>query len=79
MNLVGMNPARDIEQVCDVLWACPGRARSSESRIVQAREWPVPGGLWQSGRGSQVRITVSGRAKIGGWKELLGPACPPVQ
>ena len=74
MNLVGMNPARDIEQVCDVLWACPGWARSSESRTVQAREWPVPSGLWQSRRGSQVRITVSGRTKVGGWKELLGPA-----
>ena len=74
MNLVGMNPARDIEQVCDVLWACPGRARSSESRVVQAREWPVPGGLWQGRRGSQVRITVSGRTKVGGRKELLSPA-----
>ena len=52
----------------------PGRARSSESRVVQAREWPVPGGLWQSRRGSQMRITVGGRTKFGGRKELLSPA-----
>ena len=74
MDLVGVNPARDIEQVCNVLWACPGRARSSESSIVQAREWPVPSGLWQSRRRSQVRITVGGRTKFGGRKELLSPA-----
>ena len=74
MDLVGMNPARDIEQICDVLWACSGRAWSSESGIMQAREWPVPGGLWQSRRGSQVRITVGGRTKVGGREELLSPA-----
>ena len=33
MDLVGVNPARDVEQVGDVLRA--GRARSGESRVVQ--------------------------------------------
>ena len=74
VDLVGVDPARDVEQVCDVLWACPGRARSSESRIVQARERPIPGGLWQSRRRSQLRITVGNRTEVGGRKELLGPA-----
>ena len=43
MDLVSMNPARDIQQVSDVLGTSTSRARSSKSRIVQAREGPVPG------------------------------------
>ena len=42
MDFVGMNPARDVEQVSDVLRTSPSRATSSESRIVQTREGPCP-------------------------------------
>ena len=36
MDLVGVNPARDVEQVGDVLRAGASRARSGESRVVQS-------------------------------------------
>ena len=42
MNLVSMNPARNIEQVSDVLRTSPSRTWSSESRVVHTREGPVP-------------------------------------
>ena len=35
MDLVGVNPARDVEQVSDVLRAGASRTRSGESRVVQ--------------------------------------------
>ena len=60
MNLVGVNPARDVQQVSDVLGTGASRARSG-------------GALWQSGRGSQVRITVGRWTKVGGRKKLLSP------
>ena len=34
MDLVGMNPARDVQQISDVLGTGASRARSGESRVV---------------------------------------------
>ena len=53
MDLVSMNPARDIQQVSDVLRTGASRARSGESRVVQAREGPVPGAFWQCREGAR--------------------------
>ena len=77
MNLVGRNPARDVEQVSDVLRAGACRARSSESRVVKAREGPIKGALWKCRRGEPGEDH-SGQMDQG-WRSEEAPepnACP---
>ena len=69
-----MDPARNVEQVGDVLRSSASRARSGEGRVVQAREGPLPGIVRLCRRGCQVRVTVSRCAKARSREEFLSPA-----
>ena len=74
MDLVGVSPARDVEQVCDVLCARATVAGSCESRILQACNGAVKPSAWVAHHRLVVREgDVDARVEVRVGDEL---ACP---
>ena len=73
MDFVGVGPARDTEQVCDVLCARASGARSCKSRIPQSREGMIKPVAWVANLGLVVLGNVDARVEVRIGDELVSP------
>ena len=73
VDLVGMGPARDVEQVCDVLCTRASGAWSCKSRVPQSREGVIKPIAWVANLRLVVRENVDAGAEVRVGNELARP------
>ena len=73
MDFVGVGPARDIEQVCDVLCARASGVRSCKSCVPQSREGMIKPVAWVANLGLVFLGNVDARVEVRIGDDLVYP------